>query len=132
MTYPQAIMVGIAFAGQAPRQYVCRFDPARASAPTPSLCWIVPARARDRPQRPIRWILSTQDYTANSSQCGYLRESVGLWTHPSSTIVTGPGQELRRLTAPARTRARPREEGRCPPDGRPYICIPSRVNGCRS
>jgi hypothetical protein len=32
MTYPQAIMVGIAFAGQAPRQYVCRFDPALSAA----------------------------------------------------------------------------------------------------
>ena len=104
----------------------------RASAPAPGLCRMVSARARDRSQCPIRWNLSTQDYTANSSQCGHLLEGVGLWTHPSSTIVTGFGQELRRLTAPARTRGRPREEGRCPPDGRPYICIPSRVNGCRS
>ena len=32
MTYPQAVMVGIVFAGQNPRQYVCKFDE-RLSAP---------------------------------------------------------------------------------------------------
>ena len=32
MAYPQAVMVGIVFAGQNPRQYVCRFDDA-LSAP---------------------------------------------------------------------------------------------------